>query len=130
MSAVAPDLLGQALQFKKAMDQPIAKPTNENLANSMSLINEEYMELLDAHCERLAFPKYIDSQENSLKELADLVYVCFQYAVTAGFELDEALKRIHESNMSKMVDGKPTKDENGKVQKGPNYEPPYLDDLI
>jgi hypothetical protein len=32
--------------------------------------------------------------------------------------------------MSKLVDGKPVKDDNGKVLKGPNYEPPILIDLI
>jgi predicted HAD superfamily Cof-like phosphohydrolase len=65
-----------------------------------------------------------------LKELADLVYVCFQFAAAAGWELDEALDRVHESNMSKLVDGKPLKREDGKVLKGPNYKPPYLEDLV
>jgi predicted HAD superfamily Cof-like phosphohydrolase len=58
------------------------------------------------------------------------VYVCFQFAAAAGWELDEALARVHRSNMSKLVDGKPVKDERGKVLKGPNYEPPFLEDLI
>jgi predicted HAD superfamily Cof-like phosphohydrolase len=65
-----------------------------------------------------------------LKELADLVYVCFQFAAAAGWELDEALDRVHQSNMSKLVDGKPLKREDGKVLKGPNYKPPYLTDLV
>jgi hypothetical protein len=32
--------------------------------------------------------------------------------------------------MSKLVDGEPLKDENGKVQKGPNYKAPDLSDLV
>jgi predicted HAD superfamily Cof-like phosphohydrolase len=44
--------------------------------------------------------------------------------------LDEALDRVHKSNMSKLVDGKPLKRDDGKVLKGPNYKPPYLADLV
>jgi len=39
---------------------------------------------------------------DALKELADLVYVCYQYAENLGWNLDEALLRVHESNMSKL----------------------------
>ncbi len=66
-----------------------------------------------------------------LKELADLVYVCYQYAANMGWDLDEALHRVHESNMSKLDEnGKPIYREDGKVLKGPNYAPPNLDDLV
>jgi predicted HAD superfamily Cof-like phosphohydrolase len=45
--------------------------------------------------------------------------------------LDEALNRVHESNMSKLdEDGKPIYREDGKVLKGPNYKLPNLTDLI
>ena len=68
---------------------------------------------------------------NILKELADLVYVCYQYAANLGWDLDEALNRIHESNMSKLgEDGKPIYREDGKVLKGPNYAPPNLEDVV
>jgi len=68
---------------------------------------------------------------NCLKELADLVYVCYQYAENMGWDLDEALHRVHESNMSKLdEDGKPIYREDGKVLKGPNYAPPNLENLV
>jgi len=67
----------------------------------------------------------------ALKELADLVYVAYQYAANMGWDLDEALNRVHLSNMSKLDDeGKPIYREDGKVLKGPNYKPPTLTDLI
>lgn len=45
--------------------------------------------------------------------------------------LDEAFRRVHASNMSKLGDdGKPIRREDGKVLKGPNYKPPVLIDLI
>ena len=66
-----------------------------------------------------------------LKELADLVYVCYQYAENQGWDLDEALDRVHKSNMSKLdEDGKPIFRKDGKVLKGPNYAPPQLEDLV
>ena len=87
------------------------------------LIVEEFKEFNDA----VANEPY----ENELKELADLVYVCFQYAENMEWDLEEALDRVHKSNMSKLgLDGKPIRRSDGKVLKGPNYQPPILNDLI
>lgn len=45
--------------------------------------------------------------------------------------VDEAFKRVHNSNLSKLGDdGKPIFREDGKVLKGPNYKKPDLSDLI
>ena len=72
-----------------------------------------------------------DITAEALKELADLVYVCYQYATNMGWFLDEALDRVHKSNMSKLgEDGNPIYREDGKVLKGPNYKLPILTDLI
>ena len=87
------------------------------------LIAEEFQEFNEA----VANEPY----ENELKELADLVYVCFQYAENMEWDLEEALDRVHKSNMSKLgLDGKPIRRSDGKVLKGPNYQPPILNDLI
>jgi len=46
-------------------------------------------------------------------------------------ELEEAFLRVHRSNMSKLgADGRPIRRADGKVLKGPNYQPPTLHDLI
>jgi len=45
-------------------------------------------------------------------------------------QFEEAFKRVHTSNMSKLVDGKPMRREDGKVLKGPNYQAPDLLDII
>ena len=126
----APDLMGQAIQFRAAHDQPIGKFNSKDVGLAIHLIVEEYDELWEAHGEALCHSDNKSVLANCLKELADLVYVCFQYAAASGWELDEALDRVHKSNLSKLVDGKPLKNEEGKVLKGPNYEPPYLEDLI
>ena len=93
------------------------------------LIVEEFKEFLEA--EGMLFMHGRNHQEHALKELADLVYVCYQYAENMGWFLDEALNRVHESNMSKLdKDGKPIYRDDGKVLKGPDYKPPDLSDLF
>ena len=93
------------------------------------LVIEEFKEFLEA--EDLLFRDNPTIKAECLKELDDLVYVCYQYAANIGWLLDEALDRVHKSNMSKLgEDGKPVYREDGKVLKGPNYEPPTLTDLI
>ena len=94
-----------------------------------NLIVEEFKEFIEA--EGMLFRNNPQFPSEALKELADLVYVCYQYAENMGWFLDEALDRVHQSNMSKLgEDGRPIYREDGKVLKGPNYEPPTLTDLI
>lgn len=114
--------LDMVKEFSLSMDQPLGKEWSrmsdlETLR--FNLLAEEYEEVMSGKTE-----------ENVLKELADLVYVTYGYAATFGWNLDEAVRRVHQSNMSKLVDGKPLKREDGKVLKGPNYEPPNLGDLV
>jgi len=119
-------LIEQAFVFRLAAEQSI-DPNDELVQEmQMTLIREEFNELLEAHINE-------DNDEDkihTLKELADLVFVCYQYAVARNWNLDIALKRVFESNMSKFVDGKPLRREDGKILKGPNYQPPFLDDLV
>jgi hypothetical protein len=94
-----------------------------------NLIVEEFKEFLEA--ESMLFRNNVNFPAEALKELADLVYVCYQYAENMGWFLDEALDRVHASNMSKLgEDGLPVYRDDGKVLKGPNYKPPTLTDLI
>lgn len=109
-------------EFHLAMGQPVDQPleAGDLLDMREQLIVEEYNEVV-----------YADSKENLIKELADLLYVIYGYAVTFGIDLDEAFKRVHESNMSKLDDnGKPIYREDGKVMKGPNYKKPDMRDLV
>ncbi len=93
------------------------------------LVIEEFKEFLEAEDQLYRDNPTVTNE--ALKELADLVYVCYQYAENMGWLLDEALNRVHLSNMSKLgEDGKPIYREDGKVLKGPNYKPPDLSDLL
>ena len=121
----------EAVTFRKLMGQPINHFGPSTLNLQQRLISEEYEEFLEAHCESVEYIQNKRSREACLKELADLVYVAYQYAAAAGWDLDEALTRVHISNLSKLDDNmRPIKREDGKVIKGPNYKKPTLIDLV
>ena len=118
----------EAQDFREAyrLTQSTSAPARSRQRN---LITEEFKEFLEADATLyLSNPK---NKEHCLKELADLVYVCYQYAANMGWDLDEAMFRVHQSNMSKLdEEGNPIYREDGKVLKGPNYKPPNLEDLV
>ena len=88
-------------------------------------------DLIVEEFEEFRYAQHNEGYEEEAKELADLVYVCYQYAENMGWDLDEVLSRVHESNMSKLgLDGKPIRRSDGKILKGPNYQPPNLSDLV
>lgn len=112
-------------EFTEAMGQPVdVAPTRSLLSLRSKLIYEETTEVL-VELES----KELDKAALT-KELSDLLYVVYGTAITFGLPLDIVFSRVHQSNMSKLVDGKPLYREDGKVLKGPNYKPPMLDDLF
>ncbi|MFI6428251.1 hypothetical protein [Promicromonospora sp. NPDC050880] len=65
------------------------------------------------------------------KELADVLYVTYGAADTLGIDLPAVFVEVHRSNMSKIGDdGRVLRRADGKVLKGPGYEPPVLDDVV
>lgn len=142
------DYIKMTDEFITAMEQPKGIDISEGeqggvLSMRLCLIREEAEEVEDAVC-LLADKVFnaellgIDMTEEIkaakaalLKELCDLQYVLSGFVVTFGLPFDEAFKRVHESNMSKLgSDGKPIYREDGKVLKGPNYKKPDLSDLV
>ena len=118
----------QAQEFREAY-KILNSTSRPERAKQHNLIVEEFKEFLQA--EGMLYLSANEHKENCLKELADLVYVCYQYAANMGWDLDEAMHRVHESNMSKLDnEGNPIYREDGKVLKGPNYKPPNLEDLV
>ena len=115
--------LDMVREFTYSMGQPLDEKHGYNRKLEdlrWALLKEEFSEVRDA-----------ETPADLLKELADLVYVTYGYAATYGWNLDEAVRRVHKSNMSKLgVDGRPLKRPDGKVLKGPNYKKPNLSDLV
>ena len=95
-----------------------------------NLIVEEFKEFLEADLNMALM--HPPDRAACLKELADLIYVCAQYAENMDWDIEQALRRVHQSNMSKLgEDGKPIYRKDGKVLKGPQYQPPDLtSDLV
>ncbi|MAO19799.1 MAG: hypothetical protein CMJ25_03510 [Phycisphaerae bacterium] len=123
--------------FQKCMGQDIDIPYNPKaLYLRMNLIKEELNELQD-EVEKSIFEFKENSgkinketKQNILKELCDLMYVVSGFAVTFGLPVQVAFNRVHKSNMSKLVNGIPQLNDWGKVQKGKNYKPPNMEDLV
>ena len=119
-------LSNQAIEFRQAYSIKNSLNLRETQKN---LIVEEFKEFLEADSEMVLM--HPQDREACLKELADLIYVCAQYAENMNWDIEQALRRVHKSNMSKLgEDGKPIYREDGKVLKGPNYQPPNLQDLV
>lgn len=97
-------------------------------AHRLALITEELAELASA------FEGFGDHDvSDALDALCDLQYVLDGTVLACGMDrvADEAFRRVHASNMSKLgADGKPVLNEHGKVTKGPNYVPVQLEDLV
>ena len=114
-------LLDQAEQFRTAYS--LAVTGTNGRQTQKCLIDEEWSEFHEAY--------WFESEANQLNELADLVYVCFQYAASQDWDLDEAMRRVHKANMSKLgEDGKPIYRGDGKVLKGPNFKKAVFNDLV
>jgi hypothetical protein len=103
-------------EFSKVLGQ---KP---DVALYQKLICEEYEE----------WCKELPHTVKDLKELADLVYVIYGYALAAGYNLDEAVERVHDNNLGRCVqpDGTVKRREDGKIIKNPDYPAVCLKDLI
>lgn len=89
-----------------------------------ALIEEEYKEYQEAAAS--------GNLQDIAKELADLVYVVLGTAIEHGLiRFDEIFAEVHKSNLTKLgIDGKPVRNEVGKVIKGPHYVEANLDELI
>ena len=128
----------QALQFRETFNQE----TLPNISRygfikkalwdmQVKLIKEESNEFIQAAGECFADPENVDRRKELTKELADIVFVCYQFAATFSIDLDKAMSLVFESNLSKLDEqGKPIYRHDGKVLKGPNYQPPDLQDCI
>lgn len=109
---------------------PVDQRRPEILSTRRRLISEEYRELRDELVEAhkaMVMGDKIPNLDKLAKESADLIYVVLGLGVELGIDLEEAIRRVHASNMSKLgVDNKPILREDGKVLKGPNYTEPNM----
>jgi predicted HAD superfamily Cof-like phosphohydrolase len=93
-------------------------PTDELYAQ---LIIEEYKEWLTS-----------EDVVEEMKELTDLVYVIYGYALAKGFNLEEAVRRVHKNNLGRCIqpDGSVQRRPDGKILKNKDYPKVSLEGLI
>jgi hypothetical protein len=73
----------------------------------------------------------VTDRKEFLDSVADQVVTGIGAAWCARMNATEALRRVNTSNWSKLdFEGKPIRDANGKITKGPDYKPPQLDGLF
>lgn len=120
--------------FGKPLDQPFSDEA-VNLIEDCIIEeqNEVFQELDPPHDGDIFFRdvKLID-KEKLTKELCDLLWVTYQAAAFFGLPIEQAFRRVYDSNMSKLgSDGKPIlRESDQKILKGPNYKPADLGDLF
>ena len=74
--------------------------------------------------------EYFDPIEGA-DAAGDSIYVWVGLFIELGINLDDVLREIHASNMTKLgEDGTVLRREDGKVLKGPNYMPPQIDAVL
>ena len=119
-----------ASEWRRLAKQPCGVFWNSTAAAMQAdLVAEESTEFLQAFDRARLSGQHADKVA-CLKELADTAYVLYQFASALDIDLDEALHRVHASNLTKLVDGKLVKRADGKILKPDSYCPPDLDDLV
>lgn len=95
------------------------------------LVNEEIGEFNAALNAMLVAPDSAEPRVELLDAIADSIVVLIGTANALGMDLDTAMRRVFESNLTKLgEDGRPFYNSDGKVLKGPNFAPPDLRDLV
>ncbi len=119
--------LQMVMEFHRKMGLTIGDPTAPNVETDLKLrwdlIVEEFEELDTA----LMMP---DTRERIIQvadALADLQYVINGAAIAWGIDLGAVFESVHTSNMTKTADNKRA---DGKLLKGPDYQPPLIEQAL
>ena len=114
--------------FNKAFDIPVKrKPSllsEEEYQLKFKLLNEELNEYLEA-CIQGDIVEVADA-------IVDMQYILSGIIIGHGFQglFDDLFIEVHESNMSKLENGKVLRRKDGKVLKGKNYFKPDLEKIM
>ena len=141
-------------EFHRCFSLPVESrpvvPDDRTVRLRLALLLEEFHELAEATCQspnaaQQAFLNTLEAAREQLEGLShfdvdlvgvadaltDINYVTYGAGHTFGIDLNATCEEVHRSNMSKLgADGKPVKDERGKVLKGPDYSPPSLEGVL
>jgi predicted HAD superfamily Cof-like phosphohydrolase len=122
MSNMYQDVKDFQLAVGQNVGETPAFPDGPERALRMRLLEEEFNEYQKG--------EYNNDLENIAKELADIIYIVCGTAVSYGIPLDKVFNAVHESNMAKLVDGKPIRREDGKILKPEGWTPPDIKKVL
>lgn len=122
-------------EFREVFDGEAIVGDPDLATHRVTLLAEESREAAEA---LTSLAKTLQSGDDPLaaykavaKELADVLYVTYGTADALGIDLPAVFVEVHRSNMSKLdADGQVLRRADGKVLKGPSYQPPALDGLV
>lgn len=123
------DIQKDVEKFMEAADQrtlvnPVREfdPTEPQTELYMKLVQEEFDETLTAF--------FRGDTIEVADGIADLVWVLMGLASSVGIPFDQVWDEVKASNMSKVVDGKLIKREDGKVMKPEGYFRPDINAVL
>lgn len=109
--------------FRKAANKQTFKEDGGNQTTLVSsCIDEEYAEFDEAMWNYVDDPNE-ETRAQLCKEWADLQYVVSQAAVYFNIPSEPSFNRVHNNNMTKVVNGRVRYREDGKILKPDNYVP-------
>lgn len=113
-------------EFQTAVGQNVGQapafPDDKERCLRIKLLEEEFNEYLHGESK--------DDLENVAKELCDIIYIVCGTAVSYGIPLDRVFDEVHRSNLSKLVDGKPIRRDDGKILKPEGWTPPDIKKIL
>jgi predicted HAD superfamily Cof-like phosphohydrolase len=113
-------------EFHEAFDLTRSKapglPSKDVRDLRINLLKEEWEEYLEGEA--------TDDLIEIADALADMVYIAYGTAVAYGIRLDKVFEEVHSSNMSKLVDGKVIRREDGKILKPAGWTPPDINSVL
>lgn len=111
-------------RFMQACGQTTQDWNENQLLMYLTLIQEEFAELCEAVDE--------NNRAEIFDALLDLIVVTIGAGLSAGFPMAAGWQEVMASNLGKIdpETGMVLRREDGKILKGPNWQPPKLADLL
>ena len=113
-------------EFRRCYGLNTPTKTEGEVMTQLGCVSEEFLELF-----REIIKSHYAPSLKVLDGICDLLYTTIGLALALGCDIEGAFAEVQRSNMTKLgVDGKPIYREDGKVLKGPNFEPPRLEPYL